>query len=410
TVVTAQDGTTTGTYTLTVTRVASSTATLSNLTLSSGTLAPAFISSTTSYAASVTNATASITVTPTATDPTSTITVNGTAVVSGTASGPIPLVIGSNLVTVVVTAQDGSTTGTYTVTVDRPALTSVVLNNLTISTGSLAPAFDSQVFSYASAVGNAITSLTVTATTSDATATLTINGVPTGSGNPSNPINLQVGANVITVVVTAQGGLSTTYTVTVARASSSDALLTNLVLSDGTLTPTFGSGVNNYTSSVDNGTSEITVTPTAEDVNATIKVNGILVNSGSPSGLINLPLDDNTITVVVTAEDGTTTQTYTVIVHRSANQTAVIANNILTPNGDGKNDIWMVKNILLFPNNTVTVFDHSGRVIYTKKGYTNDWDGTYHGAPLNEDTYYYVIDLGSGARTVKGFITVIKGR
>jgi trimeric autotransporter adhesin len=302
TVVTAQDGTTTGTYTLTVTRIASSTATLSNLTISSGTLAPAFTSATTSYAASVTNATTSITVTPTATDPTSTITVNGTAVTSGSASGPIALQIGSNLVTIVVTAQDGITTGTYTVTVDRPALTSVVLNNLTISTGSLAPAFDSQIFSYASAVGNTTTSLTVTATTSDATATLTINGTPVGSGTPSGPIDLQVGANVITVVVRAQSGLTTTYTITVARASSSDALLTNLVLSNGTLSPAFGSNIDNYTSSVDNSVSEITVTPTAEDVNATIKVNGILVNSGSPSGLINLPLDDNIITVLVTAE------------------------------------------------------------------------------------------------------------
>jgi large repetitive protein len=70
----------------------------------------------------------------------------------------------------------------------------------------------------------------------------------------------------------------------------------------------------------------------------------------------------------------------------------------------------MVKNILLFPNNTVTVYDHSGRVIYTKKGYTNDWDGTYNGAPLNEDTYYYFIDLGPGESKVKGFITVVKRR
>jgi hypothetical protein len=70
TVVTAQDGTTTGTYTLTVTREASITATLSNLTISSGTLAPLFTSTTTSYAVSVTNATTSVRVTPTATDPT----------------------------------------------------------------------------------------------------------------------------------------------------------------------------------------------------------------------------------------------------------------------------------------------------------------------------------------------------
>jgi gliding motility-associated-like protein len=69
-----------------------------------------------------------------------------------------------------------------------------------------------------------------------------------------------------------------------------------------------------------------------------------------------------------------------------------------------------VKNIELFPNSTVTVYDHSGRVLYTKKGYANDWSGYYNGQPLNEDTYYYLIDLGPGERKIKGFITVVKRR
>jgi gliding motility-associated-like protein len=315
------------------------------------------------------------------------------------------------VVTIVVTAQDGSTTGTYTVTVDRPALTAVTLNSLTLSTGSLAPTFDSQTFSYVSAVGNATTSLTVTATTSDATATLTVNGTTVGSGTPSGPIDLQVGANVITVKVTAQSGLTTTYTITVARAASSIALLTNLTISSGVLTPAFDTNTFNYTATVDNSTSEIKLTPTAADPNATIKINGISVNSGSASGLFNLAIGANTITTVVTAVDGTTTQSYTIVVTRNAlQQDVVLANNILTPDGDGKNDTWMVKNIQLFPNNTVTVYDHSGRVVYTKKGYTNDWNGTFSGAPLNEDTYYYFIDLGPGERKVKGYITVIKKR
>ncbi|MFZ4856817.1 MAG: beta strand repeat-containing protein, partial [Desulfuromonadaceae bacterium] len=101
----------------------STVSTLSNLTLSSGTLTPAFASSTASYTASVTNATSSITVTPTVTDSTATVTVNGTGITSGSASGSINLSVGSNTITVLVTAQDGTTTNTYTVTVTRDKAT-----------------------------------------------------------------------------------------------------------------------------------------------------------------------------------------------------------------------------------------------------------------------------------------------
>ena len=80
---------------------------LSNLTLSDGMLTPAFSPGTTSYTASVPNATSSITETPTAADTTSTITVNGTPVASGTPSGAIALAVGPNTITTVVTAQDG---------------------------------------------------------------------------------------------------------------------------------------------------------------------------------------------------------------------------------------------------------------------------------------------------------------
>jgi gliding motility-associated-like protein len=408
-VVTAQDGVTKTTYIVVVTRTASSTATLSNLTISSGTLAPNFNASVTSYAVSVPNAVGSVTVTPTTTDPTSTITVNGTAVASGSASGSIPLQVGSNIVNVVVTAQDG-TAVTYTINVSRTPATSVVLANLTISSGSLAPDFSSTVFGYASAVANATTSLTVTATTSDPTNTITINGVQTGSGTPSAPIQLNVGANLITVIVSAPGGASTTYTITVARAGTTIATLSNLTLSQGTLKPVFASSTLSYAASVDYSVSSITVTPTTSDANATIKVNGVVAFSGQPSQVIDLDPGDNTITVDVLAQDGITTVTYTVIVTRNVPQNDVIANNLLTPNGDGKNDTWFIKNIDLFPNNTVTVFDHSGKIMYTKKGYSNDWDGNYNGQPLKEDTYYYVIDLGPGDKKIKGYITVLKRR
>jgi len=84
-------------------------------------------------------------------------------------------------------------------------------------------------------------------------------------------------------------------------------------------------------------------------------------------------------------------------------------NNILTPNGDGVNDTWTVKNITNYPNNKVTVYDRTGNVVYTKQGYANDWAGTYRGSVLNQGTYYYLVDLGNGS-TLRGFITVVRDR
>jgi len=325
-IVTAQDGTTTGTYTVNVTRAASNVSTLSALALSSGTLSPTFASGTTSYSTSVANAVTSITVTPTRTEANATITVNGTAVTSGSASGAISLNVGLNPITVVVTAQDGTTTSTYTVNVTRAVSNVSTLSALALSSGTLSPTFASGTLSYTTSVANAVTSITVTPTRTEANATITVNGTAVTSGSASGDISLNVGSNTITVVGRAQDGTTTsTYTVSVTRLSN-DATLSALALSSGTLSPTFASGTSSYTASVANAVTSITVTPTRTQANATITVNGASVTSGSASGAISLSVGSNTITVVVTAQDGTT-GTYTVTVTRAA--ITITAANVL---------------------------------------------------------------------------------
>ncbi|MBO9672187.1 MAG: gliding motility-associated C-terminal domain-containing protein [Sphingobacteriaceae bacterium] len=84
------------------------------------------------------------------------------------------------------------------------------------------------------------------------------------------------------------------------------------------------------------------------------------------------------------------------------------ASTVVTPNGDGYNDKFIIKNIDYYPNNTLKIFDKTGRILYTKHTYANDWDGTINGSPLAEGTYYYIIDLGTGIGTFKGFINIIR--
>ena len=82
--------------------------------------------------------------------------------------------------------------------------------------------------------------------------------------------------------------------------------------------------------------------------------------------------------------------------------------NIMTPNGDGYNDKWIVENLDLYPSNKVTIVDAAGRIVYSKTSYDNSWDGTYNGVPLKEGTYYYVIDFGPKYLKFKGYVTIVR--
>lgn len=111
---------------------------------------------------------------------------------------------------------------------------------------------------------------------------------------------------------------SGTGTITNDDVASSNADLSNLTASAGPLVPAFDPNTLSYTVNVPFSTTSTTVTPTAADAGATITVNGNPVASGSPSGPIALNVGNNTITIVVTAADTTTTKTYTINVIRGA--------------------------------------------------------------------------------------------
>jgi hypothetical protein len=91
----------------------STNADLASLSFAGGTLTPAFAAATTSYASEVSNATSSITLTPVVAEAHASFTVNGAA------SPTLPLTVGTNPLAILVTAQDGVTTKTYTLTVTR---------------------------------------------------------------------------------------------------------------------------------------------------------------------------------------------------------------------------------------------------------------------------------------------------
>ena len=97
---------------------------------------------------------------------------------------------------------------------------------------------------------------------------------------------------------------------------SSNANLANLTLSAGALDPAFGSATTSYTLTIRFSVAdETTVTPTAADPGAAIRVDGQAVASGTASAPIALMVGITNIEIVVTAADGTV-KTYQVAVTR----------------------------------------------------------------------------------------------
>ncbi|RYY28853.1 MAG: gliding motility-associated C-terminal domain-containing protein, partial [Sphingobacteriaceae bacterium] len=133
------------------------------------------------------------------------------------------------------------------------------------------------------------------------------------------------------------------------------------------------------------------------------------VIAGNGSVLEVRPARNTTYTVTAINASGCSS-TASITINVTDDYQSIQANNILTPNGDGKNDTWIVKNIDLYPESTVNIFDKGGRRLLNIKHYDNSWDGSFQGSPLTEGTYYYVIDFGTGQPPLKGFITLLRNR
>ncbi len=85
--------------------------------------------------------------------------------------------------------------------------------------------------------------------------------------------------------------------------------------------------------------------------------------------------------------------------------------NFFTPNGDTANDSWYPRNIELYPNISVQVFDRYQRLVATYKGNDKEgWDGFYKGKELPSGDYWYIVRLNEPTddREFKGNVTLYR--
>ncbi|MFT2011193.1 gliding motility-associated C-terminal domain-containing protein [Pontibacter sp. 13R65] len=81
--------------------------------------------------------------------------------------------------------------------------------------------------------------------------------------------------------------------------------------------------------------------------------------------------------------------------------------NVFSPNNDGNNDTWVIKNLGNYPNSEVSIINRWGNEVYRSTNYKNDWTGDN----LSEGTYYYVARVkqcDGSDQVFKGFVMIMR--
>lgn len=194
-------------------------------------------------------------------------------------------------------------TASWSGKVSAPPSNNCDLSGITVTNATLSPAFSKNTTYYTCTVPYDTEKLKLDYNRADAGQTVNI------SGNS----DFVVGENTVTLTVKAANGTTKTYTIVVTRQqdpnykASTDATLSAIELEGATLSPAFNPMVTEYIAYVSHETREVQVTGVANDDKALEVV-------GSEASLMADGVTD--LTVICTAEDGMTTETYTVHVYR----------------------------------------------------------------------------------------------
>jgi gliding motility-associated-like protein len=76
-----------------------------------------------------------------------------------------------------------------------------------------------------------------------------------------------------------------------------------------------------------------------------------------------------------------------------------------TPNNDGHNDLWEIKNLDLFPKATLSIFDRYGKLLKEINSTNPSWNGKYNGTELASDDYWFHLNFGDG-KIIKGHFSL----
>jgi ribosomal protein S4E len=270
------------------------------------------------YRIDVANTVESYDVTAILHEPNATMRINNVVIASG-ATTTIPLHLGENVNNILVTAQDGTTFSYTGVIITRAYKSDNLLSSLTVSTGTLSPAFSSAVTDYVLEVSNATTTVDMTPVY-DETASADEDGFPAPSGLAFTTVPLSIGYTEIPIRVRAQDGTAKTYRVNIHRAISTDATLADLgiITTISGLNVPFDANTDTYNTTVTSDVTKFRVKPVANNDGSSITVNGVALNPvNGNSYTMKYFSNAEPVLIEVTAGDGVTKKTYTINVTRN---------------------------------------------------------------------------------------------
>jgi len=144
--------------------------------------------------------------------------------------------------------------------------------------------------------------------------------------------------------------------------------------------------------------------------NITLNTDGTLTYQGSPN---YNGIDYITYVVCDSLENCDSAQLIVFINEFSFSDLVESIPNTITPNNDGINDFFSIRNIKSYPNNEIIITNRWGELIFSSQEYQNNWAGTYQNSslPVPDGTYYYLLNLNglTGESVNKsGFIQIIR--
>jgi len=218
------------------------------------------------------------------------------------------LKVGENHFDIVVIAENGEKR-TYKLTVNRPASNNANLIDIIPSVGELTPSFSYTKDDYNIYLDSSASLLSFTVVTEDRFA----------KTSGTEPMVVPDGASVREIVVTAEDGTTKTYTIHIHKDRTDEARLKSLKIEGYTLNEVFDKDKHDYTLSVPNSknvvlSSEIEALPI--DANATVTKTSSLILSSTAT---------NIYTIIVTAKDGFTKETYTIAIDREKGSDSTLA-------------------------------------------------------------------------------------
>ncbi|GGH06936.1 hypothetical protein GCM10007352_11370 [Mucilaginibacter phyllosphaerae] len=401
--VTAADGVTTSSYAITATHV-SGNAIISRIDtdLPNKIKAVSNTASLAEYTATVGSEVTSFSIKPELSDPQATITINGVSASNMVYSAPVPVSAGVNVVDVVATAKNGLASKVY-----RIRVTKIVSSNPALSAIETSPnialklqSSNSNLSTYRSTVGINVNSFSIKPTAANIHATISINGSPATNGVFSGQIPVNVGLNMIDVVVTAEDGVAVkTYRLFVTKVLSNNALLSTIAtnpslklkMQNNTATLT------EYTAAVGANISNINVIPTTNDINATVTVNGVSTASGADSAPVAINVGLNTIDVVVTAADNTTVKTYRLLITKTISNNALLSSITTNPDVSLKlvSNSTTLSEYTAILNNSITSIAFKGLLNYSNASLT------LNGEPVANNTFSSPVPMAVGSNFVE---------